>query len=387
MLSFVVWMVIGPEPKISYALVAAVSVLIIACPCALGLATPMSVMVATGRGAHLGVLVRDAKALEGFAHIDTLIIDKTGTLTEGRPVLGDVIPVKGVDEGWVLAVAAALEQGSAHPIATAIAKGAAARGAKKLDVTTFQSVTGKGVTGLVGHQPAALGNAALMAQQGLAVPPALTQRADELARGGASVVLVGEGQRVIGLIGVADPVKANAKAAIEALQREGVEVLMATGDAKATAEVVGAALGLTQIHAGLTPEDKHQLVLELKARGRKVAMAGDGVNDAPALAAADVGVAMGSGADVAMEAAGLTLLQGDLSGILRARHLSKATLGNIKQNLWFAFGYNVLGVPVAAGVLFPMFGWLLSPMLAAAAMSLSSVSVIGNALRLRGLKL
>jgi Cu+-exporting ATPase len=383
-LSFVVWLIVGPEPKISYALLAAVSVLIIACPCALGLATPMSVMVATGRGARFGVLVRDAKALEGFARIDTLIVDKTGTLTEGRPVLGDVIAIKGVDEGWVLAVAAALERGSAHPIAAAITKGAEQRGAKRLEVQEFLSVTGKGVTGIVARQKAALGNAALMAEIGFPVPANVLQFVDKLRQNGASVVLVGEHDRVIGMIAVADPIKANARFSLEALRRDGVEVIMATGDAAATAKAVGATLGLSAIHAGLTPEDKQKLVVELKAKGRKVAMAGDGVNDAPALAAADVGVAMGSGADVAMEAAGITLMQGDLAALVRARRLSRATLRNIKQNLWFAFGYNVLGVPIAAGVLFPVFGWLLSPMLAAAAMSLSSVSVIGNALRLRG---
>lgn len=384
--SFVVWFVVGPEPKISYALLAAVSVLIIACPCALGLATPMSVMVATGRGARLGVLVRDAKALEGFARIDTLIVDKTGTLTEGRPVLGDVIPVKGVDEGWVLAVAAALERGSAHPIASAISKGAEARGAKRLEMQEFLSITGKGVTGIVAGQRAGLGNAALMAQMGHTIAPSMQHHVDTIATRSATVLLVAENDRVIGMITVTDPIKANAKASLEALQRDGVEVIMATGDAAATAKAVGATLGLGIIHAGLTPEDKHKLVIELKAKGRNVAMAGDGVNDAPALAAADVGVAMGSGADVAMEAAGIILMQGDLAAIVRARRLSRATLRNIKQNLWFAFGYNVLGVPIAAGVLFPVFGWLLSPMLAAAAMSLSSVSVIGNALRLRGEK-
>jgi len=386
-LSFVVWWFVGPEPKIAYALVSAVSVLIIACPCALGLATPMSVMVATGRGARAGVLVKDAKAMEGFARVDTLVVDKTGTLTEGKPTLGEVIPVKGVDEGWVLAVAAALERGSEHPIAAAVLKGAEGRGAKRLEVANFGSATGMGVTGTIGGQKVALGNGRLMAQNGVEVPQALLELQETRARAGETPILVAEAGRVIGVVTVTDPVKEGAQGALDALRADGVEVIMATGDAKGTAEAVGGRLGLTTIHAAMSPEDKHVLVDRLRHEGRKVAFAGDGVNDAPALATAYVGIAMGTGADVAIESAGITLLKGDLSAILRARKLARATLRNIKQNLWFAFGYNALGVPLAAGVLFPLTGWLLSPMFAAAAMSFSSVSVIGNALRLNGEKL
>ena len=386
-LSFVVWWLVGPEPKVAYALVAAVSVLIIACPCALGLATPMSVMVATGRGARAGVLVKDAKAMEGFARVDTLVIDKTGTLTEGKPTLGEVIPTKGVDEGWVLAVAAALERGSEHPIAAAVLKGAEQRGAGRLDVADFGSATGMGVTGSIGGQPVALGNARLMQQSGVEVPDAIRELMEQRARNGETPILVAEAGRVIGVVTVTDPVKEGAAEAVAALKADGVEVIMATGDARGTAEAVGGRLGLARIHASMSPEDKHHLVEELKREGRRVAFAGDGVNDAPGLAAADVGIAMGTGADVAIESAGITLLKGDLGAILRARKLARATLRNIKQNLWFAFGYNSVGVPIAAGVLFPVFGWLLSPMFAAAAMSFSSVSVIGNALRLNGEKL
>ena len=385
--SFVVWWFVGPEPRISYALVAAVSVLIIACPCALGLATPMSVMVATGRGARAGVLVKDARAMEAFARVDTLVVDKTGTLTEGKPLLGEVIAVPGHDEGWVLGVAAALELGSEHPIASAVLQGAEQRGTRVPEVEDFGSSTGMGVTGRIGGQPAALGNARLLAQQGIAVPDKVQALFAHKAEGGATPILVAEGGQVIGLVTVADPVKPEAGPAIEAFRADGIEVIMATGDAEGTARAVGAILGITRIHAGMSPEDKHALIARLQQEGRKVAFAGDGINDAPALAAADVGIAMGSGADVAIESAGITLLQGDLSAILRARRLARATLANIKQNLWFAFGYNALGVPVAAGVLFPLFGWLLSPMLAAAAMAFSSVSVIANALRLNGEKL
>jgi len=386
-LSFLVWWFVGPEPRITYALVAAVSVLIIACPCALGLATPMSVMVATGRGAHTGVLVKDAKALEGFARVDTLIVDKTGTLTEGKPTLGDVIADKGVDEGWVLAVAAALERGSAHPIANAIERGARDRGARTLDMADFRSVTGKGVTGIVAGQAAALGNVALMESLGIAVPQRFIELMGNSANVARTSVLAAEGGKLIGIVTVSDPIKPTAKAAVAELKRLGIAVIMATGDASGPADAVGKALGIDRVEAAMTPEAKQRLVETLKAGGRKVAMAGDGVNDSPALAAADVGIAMGTGADVAIESAGITLMQGDLSAIVRARHLSAATLRNIKQNLWFAFGYNTLGIPLAAGVLFPVFGWLLSPMVAAAAMSLSSVSVIGNALRLRSIKL
>ena len=386
-LSFVVWWVFGPEPKIAYALVSAVSVLIIACPCALGLATPMAVMVATGRGARAGVLVKDAKAMEGFARVDTLIVDKTGTLTEGKPTLGDVIPSNGADEAHVLAVAAALERGSEHPIAAAVTRGAEARGVDVPEATGFESATGMGVSGTVGGKPALLGNRRLLETNGIVVPAETVRLLEERAGNGETPIIVAEDGKVIGLVTVTDPVKANAQEAVEALKADGVAVIMATGDAKGTADAVGKRLGLSEIHAGMSPEDKHALVNRLKQEGRRVAFAGDGVNDAPALAAADVGIAMGTGADVAIESAGITLLKGDLAGVMRARKLAHASLTNIKQNLWFAFGYNALGVPLAAGVLFPVFGWLLSPMIAAAAMSFSSVSVIGNSLRLNGLKL
>jgi Cu+-exporting ATPase len=383
--AFVAWM--GLTGDIAQALVAAISVLIIACPCALGLATPMSVMVATGRGAHAGVLIKEAEALETFARANVLVVDKTGTLTAGKPVLGQVVPEKGVDEGWVLAVAAGLERGSAHPLAHAITTGAEARGAKTLEVTAFRSMTGKGVVGSLRGTPVGLGNRALMDELKVPLSPAMLALQADHAGKGRTAMFVAEGGKAIGLLTVTDPIKRSAMAAIDTLRADGIEVIMATGDAKGTAEAVGRELGLTRIEAGMTPEGKHDLVLSLKRQGKTVAFAGDGVNDAPALAAADVGIAMGTGADVAIESAGITLLKGDLAGAVRARKLAGATLSNIKQNLWFAFGYNALGVPIAAGVLFPLTGWLLSPMFAAAAMALSSVSVIANALRLNILKL
>ncbi|PSJ58466.1 copper-translocating P-type ATPase [Mesorhizobium ephedrae] len=386
-LAFVAWSLFGPQPSLVYAIVAAVSVLIIACPCALGLATPMSIMTATGRGAQAGVLVKDAEALERLSKVDTLIVDKTGTLTEGRPKLTDVVAAEGFDEAELLSLAAALEQGSEHPLAEAIVEGARERGTTVEKVTDFESVTGKGVRGTVDGRAVALGNAAMMGDIG-ADHGALSERADRLRADGRTAMFVAVDGKAAGIVAVADPIKANAADAIRALHDSGLRIVMATGDNAVTAKAVAARLGIDEVRADMTPEAKHRLVEELRGRGGAgVAMAGDGVNDAPALAAADVGIAMGTGADVALESAGITLLKGDISGIVRARRLARATLRNIRQNLFFAFVYNVVGVPIAAGVLYPIFGTLLSPMLAAAAMSLSSVSVIGNALRLRGLKL
>ncbi|KQT69677.1 MULTISPECIES: heavy metal translocating P-type ATPase [unclassified Aureimonas] len=382
-LAFAAWALLGPAPSLAHALVAAVSVLIIACPCALGLATPMSIMTATGRGARAGVLVREAEALERLAEVDTLVVDKTGTLTEGKPKLTEVVALDG-DEIALLQAAATLERGSEHPLAGAIVAGAEARGAVLGEAADFRSETGKGVRGMVGGRAVMLGNAAMMA--GLDLGP-LEARAAELQAEGRTAMFVAIDGRPAGLVAVADPIKANAAASIAALRSAGLRIVMATGDTERTAKAVARALGIEEVRAGLLPEGKQALVAELQASGAKVAVAGDGVNDAPALAAADVGIAMGTGADVALESAGITLLKGDLAGILRARRLAHATIANIRQNLAFAFGYNLLGVPIAAGVLYPLTGWLLSPMLAAAAMSLSSVSVIANALRLRTLKL
>jgi len=385
-LAFVVWALIGPEPSMIYAIVAAVSVLIIACPCALGLATPMSVMTATGRGAQAGVLVKEAAALERLAEVDTLIVDKTGTLTEGRPVLTDVQPVKGTDESLLLGLAASLEKGSEHPLAEAIVQGAQERRAALSPVSDFQAVTGKGVRGTVEGRMVVLGNALLMQDVGASLGD-LAETAQSLAEQGKTAMFVAADGKALGIVAVSDPIKANAADAIKALHARGLKIIMATGDSARTARAVAAKLGIDEVRAGMLPEAKKTLVDELRAGGAKVAMAGDGVNDAPALAAADVGIAMSTGADVALESAGITLVKGDLSGILRAHRLAQATIANIKQNLFFAFVYNTVGVPVAAGVLYPIFGMLLSPMLAAAAMSLSSVSVIANALRLRSLDL
>ncbi|MER8466888.1 heavy metal translocating P-type ATPase [Mesorhizobium sp. M1396] len=384
--AFIAWAVIGPEPSLIFAIVSAVSVLIIACPCALGLATPMSIMTATGRGAHAGVLIKEAAALERFASVDTLIVDKTGTLTEGRPKLTDVVAANGFSEDELLALAAGLEKGSEHPLAEAIVEGAATRGVTVAEASGFEAVTGKGVSGTVSGKKVALGNAAMMADLGIDTG-SVSARAEALQTEGKTAMFVAVGNKLAGLVAVADPVKATTAEAIKALHDSGLRIIMATGDNERTANAIARSLGIDEVRAGLLPEQKAALVEELRAKGAGVAMAGDGVNDAPALAAADVGIAMGTGADVAVESAGITLVKGDLNGIVRARTLAQATIRNIRQNLFFAFLYNVLGVPVAAGVLYPLTGTLLSPMLAAAAMSLSSVSVISNALRLRTLKL
>jgi Cu+-exporting ATPase len=385
-LTAVAWGVWGPEPRLAYALVNAVAVLIIACPCALGLATPMSVMVGTGRGAQAGILIRDAEALEQLERVDTLVVDKTGTLTEGKPRLVTVEPVPGGDKARLLRLAASLERGSEHPLAAAVVAGAAERGVVLGEVKEFRSVTGKGVVGRVDGAVVALGNAALLAQ--LEVEGgALVERAEALRREGQTVVFVAVDGRAAGLLGVADPVKASTAEALRQLRQEGLRVVMLTGDSRTTAEAVARRLGIDAVMAEVLPDGKGDVVKRLQAEGRVVAMAGDGINDAPALAQADVGIAMGTGTDIAMESAGITLVKGDLRGIARARRLSRGMLGNIRQNLFFAFAYNTLGVPLAAGVLYPVFGWLLSPMFASAAMSLSSVSVIGNALRLRRMKL
>lgn len=386
LIAFGAWTLFGPTPGMVHGLVAAVSVLIIACPCALGLATPMSVMTATGRGAQAGVLVKDAEALERFAKVDTIVVDKTGTLTEGKPKLTDIVALPGLDENELLTLAASLERASEHPLADAIVEGAAARGLKLAEASAFEATTGKGVSGKIAGKQVALGNAAMMKGMNLSVAP-LKIQADALRTDGKTAMYAAIDGKLAGLVAVSDPIKASAAEAIRQLHARGLKIIMATGDEERTAKAVAAKLGIDEVRAGILPEGKKALIDELQAKGAKVAMAGDGVNDAPALAAAYVGIAMGTGADVAMESAGITLVKGDLTGIVRARHLAEATIGNIKQNLFFAFVYNVLGVPIAAGVLYPIFGILLSPMLAAAAMSLSSVSVIGNALRLRTLKL
>jgi Cu+-exporting ATPase len=384
--AFIVWALYGPEPSMIFAIVSSVSVLIIACPCALGLATPMSIMTATGRGAQAGVLIKDAEALERFAKVDTLIVDKTGTLTEGRPALTDVIAAGEFSEGNVLSFAAALERGSEHPLAEAIIEGAKSRNVQSETSTDFEAITGKGVKGVVAGRNIALGNAAMMSD--LQVDMAgLAEQADLLRGEGKTAMFVSVDQKLAGIVAVADPIKATTAEAIKALHATGLKIIMATGDNERTARAVASKLGIDEVRADILPEGKKALVDELRKTGAIIAMAGDGVNDAPALAAADVGIAMGTGADVAVESAGITLVKGDLNGIVRARTLAQATIRNIKQNLFFAFVYNALGVPVAAGVLYPVFGMLLSPMLAAAAMSLSSVSVIGNALRLRTVKL
>ncbi|HEX5364314.1 MAG TPA: heavy metal translocating P-type ATPase [Gallionella sp.] len=381
-----VWGVFGPEPRLAHAVVNAVAVLIIACPCALGLATPMSIMVGTGRGATLGVLIKNAEALETMEKVNTLVVDKTGTLTEGRPKLASVTPLAGFEEGVVLWLAASLERASEHPLAAAIVKGAQERDITLKAVSEFRSVTGKGVTGTVEGRQVALGNLKLFEQLHIDAGE-LPARAEALRSDGQTVMLLAIDGIAAGLIGVADPVKESTAEAIRALHEEGVEVIMLTGDNRVTAEAVAKKLGIARVEAEVLPEQKAGIVKRLQAQGRIVAMAGDGINDAPALAQAQVGLAMGTGTDVAMESAGITLIKGDLNGIVRALRLSRATMKNIRQNLFFAFVYNALGIPVAAGLLYPFFGLLLSPIIAAAAMSFSSVSVIGNALRLRRIKL
>ena len=378
----IVWGLVGPEPRLAYALVNAVSVLIIACPCALGLATPMSIMVATGRGAQAGVLIRSAEALETMEKVDTLVVDKTGTLTEGKPRLVSVVAVEGTPESQVLALAAGLERGSEHPLAAAILAASAERGVPAAEVGDFRALTGRGVAGVIAGKLVALGNQRLLQDLGVDAGP-LAARAEVLRREGQTVMFQVAGDRAIGLLGVADPVKPSAFEAIRLLHAQGLRVIVLTGDNLVTAQAVGRALGLDEIVAEVLPEQKLETVRRLQAAGRVVAMAGDGINDAPALAAADVGIAMGTGTDVAMESAGVTLVKGDLRGIVRARRLSAAAMRNIRQNLAWAFVYNVLGVPVAAGALYPVARLLLSPMIASAAMSLSSVSLIANALRLR----
>jgi P-type Cu+ transporter len=385
-IAFVAWMVWGPSPPFAYALIAAVSVLIIACPCALGLATPMSIMVGIGKGATAGVLIKNAEALERFEKVDTLVVDKTGTLTEGKPKVVAVVPADGFDEATVLSLGASLERLSEHPLAAAIVAAARDRNLAMQDVTDFASVTGKGVAGKVAGRHVALGNSKLMRDLGVDTA-GLAARADDLRREGGSAMLVAIDGRSAGIIAVADPIKATTPAALERLRAHGVRIVMLTGDNKTTALAVAARLGIQDVEAEVLPEQKNAAVRRLRSEGRVVAMAGDGVNDAPALAEADVGVAMGTGTDVAMQSAGVTLVKGDLAGIARARALSRATMWNIRENLVLAFIYNALGVPIAAGAFYPLFGWTLSPIVAAAAMSLSSVSVVGNALRLRWTKL
>ncbi len=380
--AFISWSVFGPEPRFAYALVAAVSVLIIACPCALGLATPMSIMVGIGRGAQAGVLIKNAEALERMEKVDTLVIDKTGTLTEGKPKVVASIPAQGFDETALLRLAASVERASEHPLATAIVAAAHERNIALADVQDFDSPTGKGAIGTVEKRRVVIGNAKFLAELDIASAP-LDAEAERLRRDGATAIFVGVDGKLAGVIAIADPVKATTQAALKALTGDGVRVVMLTGDNRTTAQAVARTLGITEVEAEVLPERKSAIVEKLRAEGRVVAMAGDGVNDAPALASADVGIAMGTGTDVAIESAGVTLLRGDLTGIVRARALSAATMRNIRQNLFFAFIYNAAGVPIAAGVLYPAFGLLLSPIIAAAAMALSSVSVVGNALRLR----
>jgi Cu+-exporting ATPase len=384
--TFFVWMWFGPEPKFTIALINAVAVLIIACPCAMGLATPMSIMVAAGKGASAGVLFKNAEAIEVMKAVDTLVTDKTGTLTEGRPRLVSIVPAAGFEEKTLLHFAASIEMGSEHPLAAAIVGGSQERDISPSKVESFESLTGRGVTGLIEGRKVALGNRKLIEELGIAAEE-LTDKAESMRREGQTAMFVVVDGKAAGLLGVADPIKATTAEAIEALHAEGIHVVMLTGDSRTTAEAVSKKLGIDEVVAEVLPDQKADIVKRFQSEGRTVAMAGDGINDAPALAQAHVGIAMGTGTDVAMESAGVTLVKGDLRGIVRARRLSRATMRNIKQNLFWAFAYNSVGVPLAAGVLYPFFGVLLSPMIAAAAMSFSSVSVVGNALRLRMVKL
>jgi Cu+-exporting ATPase len=384
--TFAVWMVVGPSPRLAYALASAISVIVVACPCALGLATPVAIMVATGRGAKEGVLVKNAETLERLTKVDLIVVDKTGTLTVGKPRLTTVEAQEGFTKDDLLALAAAVEKASEHPLAAAIVAGAQERTLTLPAVEGFESRTGRGVVGTAGGRRVVLGNAKLMEEEKVAAT-ALIARADALRAEGETVMLVAIDGRAAGVLGVSDPIKDSAAEAIGALRQDHIEVVMLTGDNAITAKAVGGRLGITRVEADVLPDQKAAVIARLQGEGHTVAMAGDGVNDAPALARADVGIAMGTGTDVAIESAGITLLGGDLRALVRARHLSEATMTNIRQNLVFAFAYNVLGIPLAAGVLYPAFGWLLSPMIASAAMSLSSVSVIGNSLRLRSAKL
>jgi Cu+-exporting ATPase len=384
--AFAAWATFGPEPKLAFGLVAAVSVLIIACPCALGLATPMSIMVGVGRGAHAGVLIKNAEALERLEKVDTLVIDKTGTLTEGKPKVTTIVPAPGFDEDQILQLAASVERASEHPLADAIVRAAEERGVTPGAVDAFDSPTGKGAGGRVDGKSIAIGNSGYLSSLGIETT-SLDQQAERLRTEAATVIYIAVDSKLAGLIAIADPVKASTPDALKALAAEGIRVIMLTGDNKTTANAVARRLGIDEVEADVLPDQKRDVVARLRKAGRIVAMAGDGVNDAPALAAADVGIAMGTGTDVAMESSGITLLKGDLTGIVRARALSQATMANIRQNLFFAFIYNAAGIPIAAGILYPAFGILLSPIIAAAAMALSSVSVIGNALRLRATRL
>jgi Cu+-exporting ATPase len=386
LITFVIWGLWGPDPRLAHAIVNAVAVLIIACPCALGLATPISIMVGVGRGAMAGVLIKNAEALEIMEKVNTLVVDKTGTLTEGKPKLVTVRTVSGVEEKEALRLGASLERASEHPLAEAIVRGAQEKGIELAQAKDFQSMTGKGVTGEVDGHKVALGNQKLLEGMGIDSGD-LPQQADDLRAEGQTVMLLSIDGKPAGLLGVADPIKESTPEAIRDLHAEGIKVVMLTGDSRRTAEAVAKKLGIDQVQAEVLPEQKAEAVKQLQAQGRVVAMAGDGINDAPALAQAHVGIAMGTGTDVAMESAGVTLVKGDLRGIVRARRLSRATMRNIRQNLFFAFIYNSVGIPVAAGVLYPVFGLLLSPIIAAAAMSFSSVSVISNSLRLKRVRL